>query len=229
MGAITVKYPVLLVNFKTYENATWPKSRHLAECIMAARQKTGANIIASPQLFDLNPLSQSIPTFAQHIDPITYGSNTGYALPEAAKAAGATGTLINHSEHKLAFSKIKKTMEAAKRAGLLVCICAPNTKEAKKIAKLKPDMIAVEPPELIGSGISVSKAKPEIISDSVKAIKAISPETHVLCGAGVSTGEDVRKAIELGAEGCLVASAIVNSEDPETIILEMAGNLEAKK
>ncbi len=224
-----MEYPVLLVNFKTYEKATWPKSKHLADCISNARQKTKANIIAAPQTSDLASLSQIIPIFAQHIDPVSFGSNTGHVLPEAVKAAGAMGTLINHSEHKLAFAKIKKAIEAARRAGLLVCVCAPDTKTAKKIAKLKPDMIAVEPPELIGSGISVSKARPEIVSDSVKAIKSVSPDIHVLCGAGVSTGEDVRKAIELGAEGCLVASAIVNSEDPLKIISDMAGNLEAKR
>jgi len=224
-----MKYPVLLVNFKTYEKATWPKSKHLADCILAARQKTMANIIAAPQLPDLASLSQTIPTFAQHIDPVSFGSNTGHVLAEAAKAAGAMGTLINHSEHKLAFAKIKKAVEAARRAGLLVCVCAPDTKAAKKTAKLNPDMIAVEPPELIGSGISVSKARPEIVSGSVKAIRSVSPDIRVLCGAGVSTGEDVRKAIELGAEGCLVASAIVNSLDPLKIILEMAENLEAKR
>lgn len=224
-----MQYPVLLVNFKTYERSTWPTSKGLGECILAARQKTNANIIAAPQHTDLFSLSQTIPTFAQHIDAVPFGSNTGWILPESVKAAGSAGTLINHSEHQIQFEMIEKTLSAARKAGLISCICAPDTETAGKIAQLKPEMIAVEPPELIGSGISISTARPEIISESVKAIKEISPETHVLCGAGVSTGEDVRRSIELGAEGCLVASAIVNSQDPEKILLEMAVNLEAEK
>ncbi len=224
-----MQYPVLLVNFKTYKNSTWPMSRRLADCILAARKKTNANIIAAPQNPDLFSLSQTIPTFSQHIDPVSFGSNTGWVLPESVKASGVTGTLINHSEHQIPFEKIQETLDAARRAGLAACICAPDVETAKKIAGLNPEMIAVEPPELIGSGISVSKARPEVISESVKAIKEVSPGTHVLCGAGVSTGEDVRKSIELGAEGCLVASAVVNSDDPEKIIVDMAVNLEAEK
>ncbi|MCD6235493.1 MAG: triose-phosphate isomerase, partial [Thaumarchaeota archaeon] len=89
-------------------------------------------------------------------------------------------------------------------------------------AALGPDMIAIEPPELIGTGIPVSKAKPEVVSGAVEAVKRINTEVHVLCGAGISTGEDVARAIELGAEGVLLASAYVKAKDPKKVLSEMA-------
>jgi len=86
-----------------------------------------------------------------------------------------------------------------------------------------PDMIAVEPPELIGTGISISKARPELITESLKQIRKVNRSVKVLCGAGVTTAEDVSKALELGSEGVLVASGVVKSKDPSAILQSMAG------
>jgi triosephosphate isomerase len=82
-------------------------------------------------------------------------------------------------------------------------------------------MIAVEPPELIGSGVSVSKAKPEVVSGSVDAIKRVNLKVEVLCGAGITTGDDIIKAIELGTKGVLLASGIVLAKDQRTAIEDM--------
>ncbi|MFH0972244.1 MAG: triose-phosphate isomerase, partial [Candidatus Micrarchaeota archaeon] len=102
---------------------------------------------------------------------------------------------------------------------------ADDLHEAVAIAKLHPPCIAVEPPELIGSGISVSSANPGIVTDSVREIKKIDPKIIVLVGAGVSNAADVRKSIELGAEGVLLASAFVKSKDPEELLEEMLNAL----
>jgi len=83
-------------------------------------------------------------------------------------------------------------------------------------------MIAVEPPELIGTGISVSKAKPEVVSGSVELVKQINPDVIVLCGAGITTGEDVAAALRLGTEGVLVASGIVKAQNPYKVLLKFA-------
>jgi isopentenyl diphosphate isomerase/L-lactate dehydrogenase-like FMN-dependent dehydrogenase len=45
------------------------------------------------------------------------------------------------------------------------------------------------------------------VSDTVAAVKAVNPNVRVLCGAGVKNGNDVAKAIELGAEGVLLQAA----------------------
>ena len=94
--------------------------------------------------------------------------------------------------------------------------------EARSLAAFRPTAIAVEPPELIGSGVSVSTARPEVVEESVKVIKAVSPQTLALVGAGVSNATDLKKAMELGAEGVLLASAYVKAKDPETWLRETA-------
>ncbi len=83
-------------------------------------------------------------------------------------------------------------------------------------------MIAVEPPELIGTGVAVSKARPEVITTSVKRIRNVNSSVLILCGAGVTTAEDVAKAIELGSQGVLVSSSVVKSKDPGRLLESMA-------
>jgi triosephosphate isomerase len=87
---------------------------------------------------------------------------------------------------------------------------------------MKPDITSVEPPELIGSGISVSKAKPEIVTDTVKLVKSVDPKMTILCGAGISTADDVAIALKLGTRGVLVASGIVKAKDPYSVLLSFA-------
>jgi triosephosphate isomerase len=215
--------PMLLINFKTYGQGTGKKALALAKVADSVAGEKGANIVLSVQPTDLREVagSVSVPVYAQHIDPITPGSHTGWILPEAVKDAGAKGTLINHSEHNIEPKKIGENVKRCKGLGLVSVCCAATPKIAKDIAAFGPDFIAIEPPELIGGDISVSKAKPGIISDTVKAVKDVSPKVRVLCGAGVNSAEDVSKALELGAAGVLVASAIVKSGTPERVILDL--------
>jgi triosephosphate isomerase len=86
------------------------------------------------------------------------------------------------------------------------------------VARLAPDAVAVEPPALIGSGTPVSKADPDIVRDAVDAAGAIDSSVPVLCGAGISTGEDVSLAAELGAEGVLLASGVAAAADPRAAL-----------
>ena len=223
-----VKYPTLIVNFKAYEKATGGGSLQLCQDLARVREETGQEIVAVPQFFELKECSGLVPCFSQHVDAIGFGSNTGHVLPQGAKAAGAIGSLINHSERRVGIKEIGEIVAKCKEAGLVACVCAENAEECGKVAALGPDMIAVEPPELIGSGVSVSTAQPEVVSGAVEAVKAVNPEVHVLCGAGVSNGEDVAAAVKLGAEGVLVASAIVCAESPYGVALEMAEKLEGK-
>ena len=148
--------------------------------------------------------------------------NTGHILPEAVAEAGAYGTLLNHSEHQIPLDKIEAAIKRAKEVDLVTVVCADTVDNAKKIALLEPDAIAIEPPELIGSGISVSTAQPEIVSGSVAAVRSVDKDIKVLCGAGITNGEDAKAALELGAKGILVASGIVKAPDPYKALLELA-------
>ncbi len=160
--------------------------------------------------------------YAQHIDPIKPGSSTGWTLPEAVKSAGAVGTLINHSEHRLILADIDTCIIRAKDLGLETLVCTNNVATSKAVSTFSPSMIAIEPPELIGGDISVTTADPGIVSNTVKAVQSINKTVKILCGAGVKNGKDVAKAIELGADGVLLASGVVKAKNKEEVLRDLA-------
>ncbi|MEM2273481.1 MAG: triose-phosphate isomerase [Candidatus Bathyarchaeia archaeon] len=219
-----VKLPIILVNFKAYAEATGENAVKLAEITERVSLETGVCVGVAPQFVDIPVIARkfNVPVFAQHIDPINYGSYTGYVLPESVKYAGAVGSLINHSERKLGLSDISAVIARAREVGLVSVVCSESVAVSTILAAFKPDMIAIEPPELIGTGIPVSKAKPEVITSAVRAVKRINPEVAVLCGAGITSGGDVAAAIRLGVEGVLISSGIVKAKDPYKIMLEFA-------
>jgi triosephosphate isomerase len=194
-----LRIPIILVNFKTYQEATGKKALKLAETAEKASLETEVWIGLAPQLADIAPVARlvTLPVFAQHIDSITPGSFTGHILPESVKEAGATGTLINHSERRLRLADIDAAIRRAREVGLVSVVCANNPEVSAAVAALRPDMLAVEPPELIGTGIPVSKAKPEVVSGTVELVKEVNSDVVVLCGAGITHGEDVAAALRL--------------------------------
>jgi triosephosphate isomerase len=169
--------------------------------------------------------NQKIPVFAEHIDPIKPGSHTGWTLPEAVKTAGAIGTLINHSEHRLQLADIDICISRAKSLNLDQIVCSNNIATSKAIATFSPDIIAVEPPELIGGEISVTSADPNIVSGTVEVVKEIDNKIKILCGAGIKNGRDVAKSIELGSDGVLLASGIVKAKNKEDVIRDLASGI----
>ena len=212
---MAITTPLVIVNFKAYEKATGKKAVELARACEKASKLGGALVVAAVQAADIFQVSGSvsIPVFAQHVDGISYGKFTGHTLIEAVKEAGASGTLLNHSEHRLDFKTLEETIKLCK--GRLVTVaCAANDEEAARVAKLEPDFIAVEIPELISGKISIAKADPKLISDAVEA----TGKVPVLAGAGVQDGTDMKKALELGAKGVLIANAVVNSDNPQKAV-----------
>ena len=214
----------MVVNFKTYMEATGKRAIEVAKVAEDVSRETGVTIVVAPQFTDIEPVSKTvdIPVFSQHIDAVKPGAHTGHVLAEAVKSAGADGSLLNHSERRINPSEITESVKLCAEADLRSLVCADTTEASVGIAKMMPDMIAIEPPELIGTGISVSKARPELITESVNEIRKLNRGVKVLCGAGVTSAEDVSKAIELGSEGVLVASGIVKSKDPRIVLQRMA-------
>jgi len=219
--------PTIVLNVKTYAEATGVKALEIAKLMDKISQETGASMAIALQATDISLCAKevSIPVFAEHIDPVKPGSHTGWTLPEAVKEAGAIGTLINHSEHRLKLADIDVCVTRAKELGLDHIVCTNNVATSKAAATFSPNFIAVEPPELIGGDISVTTADPDIVSSSVEAVKAIDKNVKVLCGAGVKNGKDVAKSIELGADGVLLASGVVKAKDKERVIRDLASGL----
>lgn len=222
-----IKTPVIVVNVKTYAEATGKKALEIAEIMDKVSRETGVSMAIAVQAADIRMISEkvSIPVFSQHIDPIKPGSHTGWTLADAIKEAGAVGTLINHSEHRLKLADIDECISIAKSLNLVQIVCSNNISTSKAIAALDPDFVAVEPPELIGGDISVTTANPEIVSGTVEEVRKINKDIKILCGAGVKNGKDVEKAIELGTDGVLLASGVVKAKDKEKVLRDLASGI----
>jgi triosephosphate isomerase len=216
--------PVIIVNFKTYSEATGRKAVALAKQAEKVSKETDACIVVAPQFADVSSVAEAveIPVFAQHIDPIKPGSHTGHVLVDSIKEVGAVGTLINHSEKQLKLVDVDAAIRLAREKNLISCVCANNPSVSAAAAALKPDIVSIEPPELIGTGVAVSKAQPEVVTNTVKLVRGVNTEVTILCGAGISHGEDVAVALKLGTQGVLVASAIVKAKDQYSILREFA-------
>ena len=184
------------MNFKTYKETTGYKAINLARICKRVMEDTGIRIVAVPQMADLrNCVETGAECWVQHVDPVEQGKNTGWITVEEVEEAGALGTLLNHSEHKLPWEALTKTMSIISGMAFQGCICAADPAEAIKAAELKPNYIAYEPPELVGStDKSVSSEKPEIIEQVVKAVTY-----PVLVGAGIHSIEDVKTAVQAGS------------------------------
>ncbi|NPA23637.1 MAG: triose-phosphate isomerase [Crenarchaeota archaeon] len=219
-----LRYPILIINFKTYIEATGKRALELAKAAEKVAKETGASIAVAPQHIDLRLVAENveIPVLAQSADAISPGAHTGHILLEAVKEAGAVGVIVNHSEKRVRIDEARIVIERCRSLDLTVVACAAVPVEAGAIAVLGPEAVAVEPPELIGTGRAVSREKPEVVTNGVNMVRKVAPEVKVLCGAGVESGEDVRRALELGAEGVLVASAIVKAKNWEEKIRDMA-------
>jgi len=207
---------MIIINFKNYK--TGDEVLKLAKKIEKYLPKA---IVAVPSL-NIKEISEKtkLKVYAQHISYDRSKKSTGYLIPKAIKSYGATGTLLNHSEHKIKLDEIKKTMKECKKQKLKVVLCAGSLIEAKKVKKLKPIAIAFEDPKLIGTGKSITKYNSKGIIDFVKILKGT--KIIPLCGAGINSKEDIIEAKKLGCKGVLIASAIANSKNPEKFLKEVS-------
>ena len=216
---------LVVVNFKTYQTAHGASAEELAVAMSGI--ETNARMIAAVSALDLAAVVTAAPgleVWCQHLDPVGFGSNTGWLHPETAIERGATGTLINHAEHKVSIEHVAMLLDQVPE-GFEVCACAADIDEAMAMAALVPNYVAVEPPELIGGDTSVTNADPDIVSDTAAAVREVSDEVGILCGAGVKTGADVAKAIELGTTGVLLASGVTKADDPAAALSGLISEL----
>jgi len=214
---------LFIINFKNYEEISGANASKLAKIAEKISKKYRIKIAVVPPQHLLSEIAKySIPVLAQHVDVANAGSTTGFIVPEIIKKSKVSGSLINHSEHRISEKDIRELVSRLKKLGMISVVCVKDISEAKKYAKLNPDYIAIEPPELIGTGKAVSKEKPQVITKSVMAVKQAKNSTNLLCGAGIVSGKDVAKAMQLGAKGILVASGIIKAKNWNSIVEEFA-------
>jgi len=214
----------LIINFKNYTEVSGDSAVKLARAAQAVARKLKVEIVLAPPQPALATIAKSVkvPVICQHVDDEKLGSSTGYFVPEIAKSYGAKGSLINHSEHRIEIKHIASLVERLRGLRMTSIVCAREPWEVMEISVFQPDFIAIEPPELIGSGRAVSSENPQIIT---KSIKAAGSRSKVICGAGITGKNDVTKAIELGALGILVASGIIKANSWAAKIAELAAGM----
>src|SRR5690554_1945016 len=193
----------------------------LAKAADEASVKYDVRIILTPQPSDLYLLAketENLLLFAQHIDPIEPGRGNGWILPEAIKAAGAVGVILNHAEKPMTLADLSLAIKRADEVGLVTMVCADSLKEAEAIALFAPNIIVAEPTELIGTGKTSDE---EYVIATTSAIKRVNPEIQVLQAAGITNGQDVYKVIKAGADATGTTSGIMTAKNPEAMLNEM--------
>jgi len=214
---------VFIINCKNYEEISGDKILKFVKIAEKVSKKYKVKIAIAPPQHLIGLVSNSkIPILAQHIDNSKVGSTTGHIIPELLKKSKVNGSLINHSEHRISSEDVSNLVAKLHDLKMISVVCVKDVAEVKKYSKLNPDYIAIEPPELIGSGKAVSNEKPEIIIKAADAVKNAKNSTKLLCGAGIVSGQDVSKALELGANGILVASGIIKAKNWTKIIEEFS-------
>ncbi len=219
-----MKLPILIINFKAYGEAAGRRAVEIAKAAEKVARELGVNIAVAPNHLELALVAQSveIPVYAQGADVETPGAYTSHVAVDNIKVTGASGVILNHSEAPLRLNDLAKLVARAKAVGLDVVTCAPDPKTSLAAAALGPHAVAVEPPELIGTGRAVSKYKPETVVETVRLVSTHFPDVAVITGAGIESGEDVEAALRLGTRGVLLASAAVKTKDHYQKIMELA-------
>ena len=219
---------LIIINCKNYLEVAGEKILQLSEIAKDISNSNKVQIMLAPPQNCLFYLSQSIklPLICQHIDDEKIGATTGFIIPELAKSYGAAGSLINHSEHRIEHTHIQNLVERLRQLNMTSIVCAATSKEVGELAKLHPNMIAIEPPELIGTGKAVSKVNPSIITKSVKEAARHSENIKVICGAGIVDKTDVNSAINLGSKGILLASGLIKANAWQDKLIELCEGFE---
>lgn len=209
---------MLVINLKNYKIG-----KDIQEVVKKVELYYNKAILAVPAT-ELKEIAKSagpnMQVYAQHVDFAEMGRGTGKVIPESIISCGAVGSLLNHSENKLKLSEVKKTVKRCNEIGLKLIVCVSSLKEAKEIMGLNPYALAFEDKNLIATGKSITEYKQNDIKRFVELLK----DTKIipLCGAGITSGEDVAQAIVLGCKGVLVSSAVANSQNPEKFLKEVS-------
>lgn len=214
----------LIINFKNYPEILGDKALTLAQAAETVADQIAVELVLAPPhpMLGLVAAGTGLQVFSQSVSESISGTSTGAVVVEAVRASGAVGTLLNHSEAPIARESIAALLPRLRMQGMRVCLCAKTAQEATDLSSFGPEYLAIEPPELIGSGVAVSRAKPELLRETVSMARRAGYTGKILCGAGIVDGRDVEKAVALGVEGVLVASSVVKAKDWVMKISELA-------
>lgn len=215
----TIRTPYFEIGVKNY--IFGDEVLELAKAADAMAEKYDVDILFIAPCVEIRRLAEqtkNLILLAPYMDTLRPGRGMADILPEALKAAGAQGVVVNHCEKPMSLPQIKKTIDRANELDLLTFACADSIAEAKAIAELHPDIINPEPTDIIGSGTASDMG---YVMESIRAIKAIDPDIMVEQAAGITNGQQVYDFIMAGSEAAGSASGIMNAEDRFAVMEEM--------
>jgi triosephosphate isomerase (TIM) len=216
--------PIFEIGLKGYLYG--PAAVRLAIEADRAAREFGVTVIFDPQAVDIAAVARETKTllvFAQHMDPVEIGRGNGSVLPEAIKAAGAVGAMLNHSERRMTLRDIDLAIKRADEVGLLTLVCCDSPEEAAAIAHFGPNIVLSEPPELIGGDKSVATEMADFVRRTRELVGAVNPEIIVMCAAAIKTPADVTAMVELGVGATGSTSGILRAADPMAQMRAMLG------
>ena len=220
--AAAIRPPVFEIGLKGY--AWGAEAVRLAVEADRLAAELGVSIVYDPQAVDIPAVAAAtsrILVFAQHMDPVPPGRGVGGILAEAIRDAGAVGTLLNHSERPMAMAELQLAIERARATGLATLVFADSPDEAGALARLGPDIVLAEPPELIATGTSAGNVMGGFVAEAVAAVKRVDPGILVMSGAGVNGPDDVEQMMRLGLDGTGSSSGILRAADPVAMMRAM--------
>lgn len=218
-----IRSPFFVVNPKAYMYGE--KTLAFAKEVDHLAEKYDIDILFSVQHVDAYKVSRETSNIfltVQHMDSLEIGRGMGYILGEALVEAGVEATFINHAEHPVQVNELVKVIKRADDLGVLTIACADSVEEAKAIAMLGPDIMVCEPTELIGTG---KASDLNYMKSTNRIVKEMNSKVLVLQAAGISTIEDVRQALESGADGTGGTSGIIKADDPIATVEAMLQEL----
>lgn len=210
---------MILINFKIYKETFGDGAVELAKIIKRVGEKYKIRIVITASALDAVRLKDlGVEVWLQNVDEYNEGRHTGWISAQQAMDLGIKGSLINHFEHQGKKGTIAKIIKNKPKGFEIMC-CVKSVGQIEDwVAKLKPDYIFYEPPELIGSSDkSVASEKPESIKKAVEK----AGEIPLMVGAGVRSKEDVKISLKMGAKSVGLASGLVLNQDPEKVLTDI--------
>jgi triosephosphate isomerase len=193
----------------------------IADAASAASARYEVAVIITPPALDIEAVRHAAPglwVFAQSMDTARPGASTGAIVPEALAAVGADGVMLNHAERPLDDSALPSAVRRARDAGLLTLVCAQDVQHATRYAAWHPDLILVEPHDLIGTAGRDDRPP---IAQANAAVASVDPDVLVMHSGGVADENDARALIAQGAAGTGCTTAIVRAADRRDMTTRM--------
>ncbi len=214
-----VTAPFLIVNPKAYLGSA--DTLRLAQLTDELAAQFDVDVIFTAQHVDLRMVAEqteNLTVTAQHMDPIVKGRGMGHILPDSLVEAGAKAVVLNHAEHQLTLGVLDATLQRAREVGLATIVCSDTDAQCRAIAGMGPTMMICEPTDKIATG---KMDEGDYIARTTRIVKQVDPSIFVIQAAGVTSGDDIRRVLSLGADASGGTSGIVTNPDWRAVLTEM--------